>query len=301
MILFGYLFMCAIFGTTFLVIKAGIDAGAAPFFSAGIRFLAAGLILFLYMLGKRRTRLSLLWRKETLLTGTGLTFGTFSTLYWAEQYVASGLAAVLSATGPIMMLLLQALLHRQKPTAASAAGCAIGFAGVVLLLLPGLSLGMSMLWVLGCVLILLGELSYSSGALYTKQVITRFPDTSPIALNAAQMMHGGALLLILSLLTERIDLVPYATLSGAGSLVYLTVIGSMVGHSLFYWLVSRTNPVFPSTWLYVSPLIAMTLGSLLYNEALSWLTAAGGILIIFGIVLVNADWLQKLHAAMTRT
>lgn len=86
------------------------------------------------------------------------------------------------------------------------------------------------------------------------------PEVSPIALNAAQMMYGGVLLFILSLATENVHpefLLSYET---AGSLLYLIVIGSMVGHSLFYWLVAKTNPVFPSTWLYISPPIAVGVG-----------------------------------------
>lgn len=293
MVIFGYLLMCMIFGTTFLAIKVGIDAGAPPFFSAGIRFLLAGLILFLWMVWKGRARVSLLFRKEMMLTGMGLTFGTFSTLYWAEQYVASGIAAVLSATGPIMILLLQTSILRQKTSASAMLGCFIGFAGVLLLLLPSVSVEVSLLWVLGCIMILIGEVCYSSGALYSKHVMPRFQDTSPIALNAVQMMYGGAMLLILSLFTERVHIESLLTLNAIVSLLYLIVIGSMMGHSIFYWLVAKTNPVFPSTWLYISPLIALGLGVLLYNEVVSWIAGIGVVTIIIGIVLVNIDALQQ--------
>ncbi|CEH32322.1 transporter [Aneurinibacillus migulanus] len=293
MVIFGYLLMCMIFGTTFLAIKVGIDAGAPPFFSAGIRFLLAGLILFLWMVWKGRARVSLLFRKEMMLTGMGLTFGTFSTLYWAEQYVASGIAAVLSATGPIMILLLQTSILRQKTSASAMLGCFIGFAGVLLLLLPSVSVEVSLLWVLGCIMILIGEVCYSSGALYSKHVMPRFQDTSPIALNAVQMMYGGAMLLILSLFTERVHIESLLTLNAIVSLLYLIVIGSMMGHSIFYWLVAKTNPVFPSTWLYISPLIALGLGVLLYNEVVSWIAGIGVVTIIIGIVLVNIDALRQ--------
>lgn len=293
MVIFGYLLMCMIFGTTFLAIKVGIDAGAPPFFSAGIRFLLAGLVLFVWMVWKGRARVSLLFRKEMMLTGMGLTFGTFSTLYWAEQYVASGIAAVLSATGPIMILLLQTSILRQKTSAAAMFGCFIGFAGVLLLLLPSVSVEISLLWVLGCIMILIGEVCYSSGALYSKHVMPRFQDTSPIALNAVQMMYGGAMLLILSLFTEHVHIESLLTLNAIVSLLYLIVIGSMMGHSIFYWLVAKTNPVFPSTWLYISPLIALGLGVLLYNEVVSWVAGIGVITIIIGIVLVNIDALRQ--------
>jgi drug/metabolite transporter (DMT)-like permease len=294
MIIFNYLLICLIFGTTFLAIKVGINASAPPFFSAGIRFFVAGFILFLWAAWRRKASFSLLLSKEIPITGICLTFGTFSTLYWAEQYVSSGIAAVLSATGPLMMLVLQTVVMRQKTKALSAFGCIVGFAGVVMLLLPSLNVSASVWWLTGSLAILIGELLYTSGALYSKKVIQRFPEASPITLNAAQMMYGGLLLLILSAFTEHIHLKSMLTTSGIGSLIYLIVIGSMIGHSLFYWLVARTNPIFPSTWLYVSPLIALAIGILFYRETITLFTAVGVITIISGTVLANLDSLKLL-------
>lgn len=294
MVLLGYLLMCLVFGTTFLAIKVGIDAGSLPFLSAGMRFIAAGMILLLAMKLKGKGSFSLLWQKETLFTGAGLTFGTFSALYWGEQYVSSGLAAVLSATGPIMILIMQTSVMGQKASKRSVMGCVVGFIGVALVMLPGLSLHVSLLWIVGCAAILIGEICYSSGALYSKQAMSRFPEASPVALNAAQMTVGGVFLFLLSWFTEQPDWSVYSTVKGAGSLLYLIVIGSMVGHTLFYWLVSKTNPVFPSTWLYISPPIAMTLGWVLYGEPVSWITGAGVFAILTGIILVNYDALRHM-------
>jgi drug/metabolite transporter (DMT)-like permease len=294
LIIFNYLLVCLIFGTTFLAIKVGIDASAPPFFSAGIRFFVAGLILFIWLLWKKKASFSHLLSKEIAITGICLTFFTFSSLYWAEQYVSSGIAAVLSATGPLMMLLLQTFVMGQKTKALSAFGCFVGFAGVVLLLLPSLNVSASAWWLIGCVVILIGEFFYTTGALYSKKVIQRFPAASPIALNAAQMMYGGLLLLILSAFTEHVHINSLLTTSAIGSFLYLTIIGSMVGHSLFYWLVAKTNPIFPATWLYISPLIALAIGILFYRETMTWFTAIGVITIITGTVLANLDSLMQL-------
>lgn len=237
---------------------------------------------------------ALLLRKEMLITGIGLTFGTFAALYWAEQYVDSGIAAVLSATGPLMILILQMGILGQKATARSMLGIVLGFAGVVLLVLPSMTLSASKWWSIGCVAILVGEVFYASGALYSKRVIQSFPQVSPIALNAAQMMYGGLLLILLSGFTEHVEVKDLFSPAAAGSLLYLIVFGSMVGHSLFYWLIAKTNPVFPSTWLYVSPLIALTIGVLFYGETAGWVTFAGGVTIIAGTVLSNLDSLKQL-------
>jgi drug/metabolite transporter (DMT)-like permease len=140
----------------------------------------------------------------------------------------------------------------------------------------------------------IGEAFYASGTLYAKHVIGKFKSISPIALNAAQMLHGGLLLMILSLFTETIELKDFQSTASMGSLIYLIVFGSMVGHSLYYWLVSRTNPVFPSTWLYISPVIAVVIGVLFYNEYISWLTGVGVLSIMIGSLLVNYETVQKL-------
>jgi drug/metabolite transporter (DMT)-like permease len=301
MIFLAYALVCLIFGTTFLAIKIGVDAGAPPFFSAGLRFFVAGTVLFLWMVWKRKASFSLLLRKEMLLTGATLTFGTFAALYWAEQYVSSGLAAVLSATGPIMILLMQTVALRQKAPALSLYGCLVGFTGVLLLVLPSLTVDVSPLWITGCVVILIGEVCYAAGAIYSKKVITSMPEVSPIALNAAQMMYGGAFIFVLSLATEKVQPDWLFSFPVAGSLLYLIVIGSMVGHTLFYWLVAKTNPVFPSTWLYVSPPIAVGVGVLFYNETVNGVTLLGIGTIIAGTILVNGKALkQLLFKAKTR-
>ncbi|RRJ65090.1 EamA family transporter [Paenibacillus oralis] len=303
MVLLNYIVMCLIFGTTFLAIKVGVDAGAPPFFSAGIRFFAAGCVLFVWMAWKKKAKLSLLLRKEMFLTGAALTFGVFAPLYWAEQYLSSGIAAVLSATAPLMILLLETRISGRKLPFGSWAGCLVGFAGLILLLLPGLTVSFSKLWLLACAAVLFGQIFYACGTVYSRRVIRRFADTSPIALNAAQMMYGGTLLMILSLFTENINIGSMLAPNAVMPLLYLIVAGSMLGHTIFYWLVAKTNPVFPATWLYISPLIALTLGVLLYHEPLSFVSVIGGITIIGGIALVNLDNLKQLagrKAALAR-
>jgi drug/metabolite transporter (DMT)-like permease len=115
------------------------------------------------------------------------------------------------------------------------------------------------------------------------------------------MMWGGLLLLVLSLFTEQVNLESILTVQAVNSLFYLIVMGSMVGHSLYYWLIARTNPVFPSTWLYISPLIALGIGVFLYNEKVTWITALGVITIITGTVLVNLDTLKQLMRKPEKT
>ena len=288
--------MCLIFGTTFLAIKIGVEAGMPPFLSAGLRFVIAGALMFAWMRMKGKVSWSLLFRKEMLLTGAGLTFGTFATLYWAEQHVSSGVGAILSATGPLMIMLMQTALLRQKTSARMMVGCLIGFTGVVLVVLPGVSLGAGSLFMWGCIAGLVGEVCYSAGALYSKKVIHQFKEASPVAINAVQMMYGGLLLTLLSAGTESWNMSVLDWVPAVSSVIYLTVIGSMVGHSLFYWIMSRTNPLFPATWLYISPPIAVGLGAVVYGEHVRWITWIGVVLVISGLLAMNekvSGWLKK--------
>ncbi|MBU5353777.1 EamA family transporter [Paenibacillus barcinonensis] len=292
----AFTIMCLVFGTTFLAIKIGVEAGMPPFLSAGLRFVIAGALMFTWMWMKGKVNLSLLFRKEMLITGAGLTFGTFATLYWAEQHVSSGVGAILSATGPLMIMLMQTALLQQKTSARMITGCLIGFTGVVLVVLPGVSLGAGSLFLWGCIAVLVGEMCYSAGTLYSKKVIHQFSEMSPVAINAVQMMYGGVLLFILSALTETWNMSALDVLPAVSSVIYLTVIGSMVGHSLFYWIMSRTNPLFPATWLYISPPIAVGLGAIVYGEHVSWVTWIGVVLVISGLLAMNekvSRWLKK--------
>ncbi len=297
MIILGYLTMCLIFGTTFLAIKLGVEAGLPPFFGAGLRFFAAGLLVMLAMNARRKVSFSLLLRRETLFTGFGLTFCTFAALYWAEQYISSGLASVLSATGPAFILLLQAGVSRIRIPKIALTGTLIGTAGVALLLLPESEGAHGSMWLIAGLVVVAGEVGYASGALLAKHASAKLPEASPISLNAAQMMHGGWMLLLLSLLAERghAGITDYS--QALLSLLYLTLIGSMAGHTLFYWLVSRTHPVFPTTWLYVSPFIALALGARLYGEPLHWNAAVGSLVVLAGVLLTNWPSIRSLLRA----
>lgn len=293
MILANYILMCAIFSTTFLAIKVGVEAGLPPFFSAGFRFFSAGVLIILWMMAKKLIRPSLLLRKELVLVGLTSTFTTFATLYWAEQHVDSGVAAVLSATGPMMILLLQTAVARKSARRSEYWGAAIGFAGVCVLIMPKLVLERDHLWMMSCVVILVGEAGYSIGSLITRKLAVTHTDISPIAINGMQMIYGGLALFLLSAVTEHLSTDAVFSWTGAGSIIYLTIVGSMVGHSLYAWLLKATNAFFPSTWLFISPMVAVGLGFLLYGESITLYSLLGSSFIVIGIIVMNLHELVK--------
>ena len=144
------------FGTTFLAIKVGVDAGVPPFYQLVFVF---SLLVYYYLVlwfGAKNDN-SVIISERNVFTGVGLTFGTFATLYWAEQYVTSGIAAVLSATGPMMIIVIQTFLLKQKGNRKSFIGCVVGVIGVTFLILPSFAIEISPLWMVGCFAIILGE------------------------------------------------------------------------------------------------------------------------------------------------
>ncbi|MDY0940985.1 DMT family transporter [Priestia megaterium] len=292
MVIINYVLICFIFGTTFLTIKLGIEAGMPPLFSAGARFLLAGILVISYFAHKREVRRSLLFSKKVMAVGFCLTFMTFLTLYWAEQHVTSGLAAVLSATGPMMILLIQVMQKKMELKKEQAFSLLLAFTGVICISLPNMTATMSYLWTLGCIIIIIGEVFYGIGSNYSKSLLNELKEVSPFLINGIQMFYGGVFLLVLSSFTERINVSNIMHWNAVWSIVYLIFVGSIAGHGLYYWLIAQTNPVFPSTWLYVAPLIAVLIGHVFLNEAVMPSIIGGGLLILIGVFMANRATLR---------
>ncbi|MFL0531736.1 DMT family transporter [Bacillus bombysepticus] len=292
MVIFNYILVCIIFGTTFLTIKIGIEAGAPPLFSAGIRFFLAGIILMIIFKLKRKEIMPHIFSKHIMYAGFCLTFMTFASLYWSEQYISSGLAAVLSATGPMMILLIQAKRNREKLQKEQLIALVIALAGVIFVSLPGMHQQVSFIWNIACIVLVIGELFYGIGSIRSKEILSDLLNVSPFLINGIQMFYGGILLLIASIIVEQPNVTVLTSWSVQWPILYLIFIGSIGGHGLYYWLLSKTNPVFPSTWLYVSPLIAIIVGYIILGEPLNPTMGMGACLILIGVFLANRSTLR---------
>lgn len=287
MVIFNYILVCIIFGTTFLTIKIGIEAGAPPLFSAGIRFFLAGIILMIIFKLKRKEIMPHIFSKRIMYAGFCLTFMTFASLYWSEQYISSGLAAVLSATGPMMILLIQAKRNREKLQKEQLVALVIALIGVIFVSLPGMHQQVSFIWSIACIVLVIGELFYGIGSIRSKEILSDLSNVSPFLINGIQMFYGGILLLTASIIVEQPNVTVLTSWSVQWPILYLIFIGSIGGHGLYYWLLSKTNPVFPSTWLYVSPLIAIIVGYIVLGEPLNPTMGMGACFILIGVFLAN--------------
>ena len=279
-----YALMCLIFGTTFLAIKIGIDGGAPPFLFAGARFFFAGLILLLAVkLTKGKIGLQAGMVKDVALVGVFMTAIMFGCLYWGDGYVSSSIAALLAATTPIMISIVEWFQGIRENIWIKGFGLVISFVGVTMAVLPALGIHVTTEAVLAVVIILAAEIGCVYGTIKSKKILNA--GLSSFVLNGWQMAIGGALLILLSLFTESLAVAMNSQIWL--SWIYLVVFGSLLGHGSYYWLVQRAGPLLPSTWSYISPVIAQFVGYYVLAEYLSGYSFIGLSLVLWGVFIVS--------------
>lgn len=250
---------------------------------AGIRFVLAFLILSI-IIATRGVRLPRERRDYALIAVTGvLSFAlNYGLLFWGEQHVSSGLAAVLQATIPAFGLALAHLhLPGERLTWAKAAGVVLGIAGVAVIFSNQLALaGRMAVW--GGAAIVAG----AACAAYSNVLVkARGREIEPAVLAAGQMACGMAPLMLAGTLFEGSPLKFRWTWLAVGSLLYLTVVGSVVAFMLYYWLVRHMDVTKTMLISLVTPFVAVLLGMAALGEELTWRALAGAALIVSGIAL----------------
>ncbi|MEM9292030.1 MAG: drug/metabolite exporter YedA [Acidobacteriota bacterium] len=279
-----------VWGSTYLAILIAIET-LPGFAMAGVRFLSAGALLY----AARRwagdpppTRSQ--WQATAIIGGL-LLMGGNGGVVWAEHYVPSGIAAVIVATLPLWMALLRWLVYKEgPPNRPTTWGIAMGLAGVLLLAWPSLfpaeGMGEQGLY-LPAVVVLLGAcLSWAIGSLYSREA--DLPSSAWMT-TAAQMLTGGAMLMVLSTVSgEWQDFDAEAvSLRSILALGYLVIFGAIIAYSAYIWLLRNADATLASTYAYVNPVIALALGWMLANETLSARDAVAASLIVAAVALVS--------------
>ncbi len=264
-LLAGFAAVYFIWGSTYLGIRFAIET-LPPFSMAGIRFLSAGLLLFAYSAWRGHGWPSWVQWRTSWIVGTLLLVTGNGLLTWAEQFVPSGVAALIVGTVPLWMVLLDSLRPGvPRPGLAVWMGLALGLAAIATLVGPS-ELGGQAVHVPGALVICIASLSWAIGSLYSKGA----PQVDSTLQNVGmQMLLGGVTLLAIGLLMgERIEWSQVSARS-AWALVYLSLIGGVVSYSAYVWLLKVSTPAKVSTYAYVNPLVAVFLGWALGGEALS--------------------------------
>jgi drug/metabolite transporter (DMT)-like permease len=277
-----------IWGSTYLAILFAIHS-IPPLLMAGTRFLLAGIILYAGARLSGAPRSSRTDWRTALIVGACLLLGGNGGVTLAEQYVPSGLAALLVATVPIYIALLSWLFGMSKrPSAITWAGLAGGFVGVGVLLGPALPFSKTgespQAWI-GMTILLCSSLIWSAGSLYSRASKTV---ASPFLAAAQQMLCGGTLLVIAGIATGELRHFDpgQVTTQSLWAFVYLVLIGGIIGYVSYAWLLRYCEPAKVATYAYVNPIVAVLLGALFAHETLSLRTALGAVLIIGSVAVV---------------
>ncbi|MEP6820714.1 MAG: EamA family transporter [Chthoniobacterales bacterium] len=277
-----------IWGSTYLAILFAIRS-IPPLLMAGTRFLCAGAILYLAarLSGAARSR-PIEWRTAAIV-GACLLLGGNGGVTLAEQYVPSGLAALLVATVPLYVVLLSWLFGMtERPRPMTMVGLAGGFIGVGVLIAPALrnSDGDATphAWI-GMAILLFSSFIWSAGSLYSRHAQGT---ASPFLAAGQQMLCGGTLLLLAGLARGESSQLRLADVSmvSLGAFVYLVVIGGIIGYASYAWLLRYCDPGKVATYAYVNPVVAVLLGAVFAGEKLSLLTGVAAFIIIISVAVV---------------
>ena len=264
-----------VWGSTYLAIRVAV-AHYPPFLMAAIRFLCAGAALYGFLRWRGRAAPTRAQWINSALTGTMLLgFGNGLVCY-AEQSVASGLAAVAVASMPLFAAVFGGF-YGHWPRRMEWLGLGVGFAGVILLNLGGSMAGAP----LGALALVVAACAWAFGSVWSKR-----RNMPPAAMNtAAQMLTGGAVLLAFALLVgERVPASP--PLSASLAIVYLAIAGSLVGFSAYLYLLNTVRPALATSYAYVNPPVAVLVGAVFGGEAVHAFDVVAMVVILAGVALI---------------
>ncbi len=271
-----------VWGSTYLAIRFAVET-IPPLVTAGIRHSIAGTILlaWAWARGFRPTRAH--WISGIVVGALFFLIG-HGTLHWAEQYVGSGLAALLIATEPMFILVLAWSMGQQKISRLSALGLGLGVLGVAML--TGAELTVKGSSVLGLLAVLAGSLSWSAGVVISPRL--KLPNDA-LGRTALPTICGAVMLLATAGLTGEFHATHWAAISLKSilGLAYLIVFGSVIAFTAYTWLLQRCPPALVATHTYANPVVAVFLGWLFASEPLTMRVVLASIAILAAIVLIR--------------
>jgi drug/metabolite transporter (DMT)-like permease len=288
-----------IWGSTYLAIKYAVET-IPPFLMMGMRSVIAGAILFFWS----RLRGDETVRKEhwpsLLIVGVVFFLIGHGALAWAQQKVPSGLAALLVASEPLWIALIEFSAVRSfRIGFGGVIGLILGFIGMLVLIVPGMALGTEQVDIIGAAAILLATISWSSGAVYLR--VARLPKSSLLAAGL-ELIIGGVLLCFASFASgEGARLASHSvSLRSLLALGYLVLFGSVVAFTAYVWLLGQTSATRVSTHTYVNPIIAVILGWAIAQESFTASTLMATAIIPVSVYLVLKDRSMKRTEAIKR-
>jgi drug/metabolite transporter (DMT)-like permease len=279
--------ICILWGTTFVGIRVAIET-VPTLLVTSIRFLIAGLILLFIaaVSGARFPRKASEWRGH-IISGVAMVGMGNTLIVYAEHQLSSGFAALLAATIPIWMAVLESSFGLAKMTPRRAVGLALAFSGVGLLVAPAIGrLDMSMPFFLAVGAMQLSAICWNSGTLYSR----RHPSSSdPMANAVIQMLAGGTAVTLVTLMTGTHLSIAMFSFRSVAAILYLAVFGSVIAYTAYLYALTKLSAGKVSSYAYVNPLIAVIFGAILLHEAVTLRMMAAMAVILAGVAVIQID------------
>jgi drug/metabolite transporter (DMT)-like permease len=290
----GFAAIYLIWGSTYLGIRIVVET-IPPFLMAGVRFLAAGLIVATFIALTRGFKATKKQWRDNAIVGGFLCLGGNGLVSWSEQKVPSGIATLIISAGPVFIVLMDWAAHAffkdgkrgTRPKPITFLGLALGFAGLAVLVGPDvLKAGAGGLDPWSVFGLLMATLLWGCGMMYMKYASE---PAEPFTASAIQMLVGSGWLLATALLTGEFARFDPAGLTArsVGAWLYLVTFGSLIGFSTFTWLMKHSTPAKVSTYAYVNPIVAVFLGWLVLHEEVSPRLFLAAAIIIAGVVIIT--------------
>lgn len=280
-----YLLLCIIWGTTWVAIKASLES-LTPFMSAGTRFLLASVVIYTIMkLNRIKLQTDNLSVKLYLLMGFFSFIIPFGLVYWAQQFVPSGLSAVLFAVYPFFVAIFSYFrIPEEKIGIVKIIGIILGFSGIVIIFSDSFGAVISD-YIIGMLAIVL------SGAMQANIAVTLKKSgehLNSLSMNLIPMLLAGFIMMLVSLATEKTSQNIF-DLNAVISVSYLAIFGSVITFTSFYWLLKRVNVVILSLIAFITPIVALIAGWLIYMEQLTTRHFIGSVTVLAGLLWANAE------------
>jgi len=282
-----FILMSAIWGVTWIATKAGLGA-VPPLFFGAVRYILVSAVLIAAVGSLRRTfgggRAT-----RIVVTGTLVIVATYGLLYWGMLFVPSGVAGVVNMSmNPVFFFALAILFGQERPTWRHAAALTLGIAGLLILFSSKASFGGTTLELWGAAAVVAASLAYCLGSVMTRPLLR---DVKPLELTTAQAVVGAVGMSALSLALEPVSLQTFAALlspAPLAGLLFVVIGGTFIAYTIFLHLMRDWGASRAGLYSFVSPVVALILGALVYAEPLTWREVTGAAIMLVAAAIALA-------------
>jgi drug/metabolite transporter (DMT)-like permease len=303
MVLASIVMLSILWGSSFIAIKIVVD-GVTPLVAFGMRFFMAGILLIAthyilhYINLKRSNTIDYhhitiknkhMWR-SWILSALFFIVGGQGLLALGAQYLSSGAAALVNSTIPIWVAIFVLMFFRKIPTKLGSAGIVTGFVGLIILVLPTIEGGGGSSWI-GIIFLMISSISWAMGSIYSNPARDLSTGRAILLPTGMFMLIGGIILLAISIFTGADEIYGLKALFSPTnniliSFLFLTIVCTAIGYSIFYWLLESTTPSLANTFAYIVPVIAVFLGWVILNESIVTQTVIATGIISAGVAMM---------------